>query len=57
MRLNNGQALYVNLGYTAYYLNEHDQESAENKGKNLICFIFHFQIIVYKIGNLTFLFL
>ena len=46
MRLNSGQALYVILGNTAYYSNEHYQESAENKGRNPICLIFHFQTIV-----------
>ena len=34
MKLNSGQALYVNLSQTAYYSNEHYQESAENKGRN-----------------------
>ena len=48
MRLNNGEALYVNLSQTAYYSNEHYQESAENKGRNPICLIFHFQTIVDK---------
>ena len=48
MRLNTGQALYVNLGHTAYYSNEHYQESAENKGRNSICLIFHFQTILDK---------
>ena len=56
MRLNNGEALYVNLSQTAYYSNEHYQESAENKGRNPICSIFQFQTVC-KIGNLTFLFL
>ena len=46
MRLNNGQALHVNLSQTAYYSNEHYQESAENKGRNPICLIFHFETIV-----------
>ena len=40
MRLNSGQALYVNLSETAYYSNEHYQESAENKGK--ISYLFDF---------------
>ena len=48
MRLNNGQALYVNLSQTAYYSNEHYQESAENRGRNPICLIFHFQTILDK---------
>ena len=48
MRLNSGQALRVNLAHTAYYSNEHYQESAENKGRNPICSIFHFQIILDK---------
>ena len=46
MRLNSGQALYVNLSQTAYYSNEHYQESAENKGRNPICLILHFQTIL-----------
>ena len=48
MRLNDGEALYVNLSQTAYYSNEHYQESAENKRRNPICLIFHFQAIVDK---------
>ena len=48
MKLNSGQALYVNLGHTAYYSNEHYQESAKNKGRNSICLIFHFQTILDK---------
>ena len=48
MRLNSWQALYVKLGYTAYYSKEHYQESAENKFRNPICFIFHFQTILYE---------
>ena len=57
MRLNSGQALYVNLSQTAYYSNEQYQESAENNGRNPICLILHFQTIVCEIGILTFLFL
>ena len=45
MRLNNGEALYVNLSQTAYYSNEYYQDSAENKGRNHICLIFHFHTI------------
>ena len=48
MRLNSGQALYVNLGHTAYCSNKHYQESAENKGRNPICLIFYFQTILDK---------
>ena len=48
MRLNNGQTLYVNLSHTVYYSNERYQESAENKGRNPICWIFHFQTILDK---------
>ena len=48
MRLNSGQALYVNLGNTAYYSNEHYQESTENKGRNPFCLIFHFQTFLDK---------
>ena len=48
MRLNSGQALYFNLGHTAYYSNEHCQESREHKGRNPICLIFHFQTILDK---------
>ena len=43
MKLNSGQALYVNLGHTAYYSNEHYQESAENKGRTSICLTFIFR--------------
>ena len=44
MRLNSGQALFVNLSQTAFYSNEHYQESAEIKGRNpIFFFIFHFQ--------------
>ena len=56
MRLNSGQALYVNLRQTDYYSNEQYQESAENKGRNPICLILHFRTVC-KIRNLTFLFL
>ena len=48
MKLNSGQALHVNLGHTAYYSNEHYQESAENKGRNSICLTFYFQTIPDK---------
>ena len=53
MRLNSGHALYVNLGHTAYYSNEHYQESAENKGRNPMCLIFHFQTIVGPISDVA----
>ena len=46
MRLNRGKALCVNLSQTAYYSNEHYQESAENKGRNPICLILPFQTIL-----------
>ena len=48
MKLNSGQALYVNLSQIAYYSNEHYQESAGNSGRNPICLIFHFQTILDK---------
>ena len=51
MRLNCGQALYVNLSQVAYYSNEHYQESAGSNGKNLICLIFHFQTILDYPGS------
>ena len=56
MRLNSWQALYVKLGYTAYYSKKQYQESAENKGRNPICVIFHFQKILDEecLDNLSF---
>ena len=48
MRLNSGQASYVNLCYTAYYLNENYHGSVGNKDRNPICLIFHFQTILDK---------
>ena len=48
MFLKSGQALHVILSQTGYYSNEHYQESAENKGRNPICLIFHFQTILDK---------
>ena len=54
MRLNIGQALHVNSSQTAYYSNEHYQELAENKDRNPICLILHFQTIVESHIDLPF---
>ena len=56
MRLNSWQALYVKLGYTAYYSKKQYQESAENNCRNPICVIFHFQKILDEecLDNLSF---